>query len=43
MKSIEQLEPQMPEASDMPDMPEPRGLMARPSEQTPMEENSYGI
>lgn len=46
MQTIEQLEPEMPEAPDMPDMPEPRGLMARSSEQTeqtPMEENSYGI
>jgi hypothetical protein len=40
LKTVEELEPEMPE---MPAMPSSRGLMARPSEQPPMEENNYGI
>ena len=39
-KAIEELEPEMPE---MPAMPMSRGLMARPSEQSPVEENNYGL
>jgi hypothetical protein len=37
---VEELAPEMPE---MPAMPQSRGLMARSSGQSPMEENSYGI
>jgi hypothetical protein len=40
LKTVEELEPEMPE---MPAMPSSKGLMARPSEQPPMEENNYGI
>jgi hypothetical protein len=39
-KTIEGLEPEMPE---MPAMPMSRGLMARTSEQSPVEENNYGL
>ena len=39
-KTVEQLKPEMPE---MPAMPMSKGLMARTSEQSPVEENNYGL